>query len=400
MAENVTKKSKGLWIKSLVIILAVILALLGTLYGVWHYITKDITGEKYKPNESTSVHNEVISEVVVPEGAEPTLPPEAEDGIEDEDIEVYPIEDQEPIEAEPQPTEAITVAPSTNLKANILAWKDSGQPARADVTNILLIGMDNNSADMNVNSRADAMVIVSINHNTKTITLASILRDQYCYVERANGSGKFEKLHHACAYGGPSSQIDMIEKYYKIAIDNYMVVNLYSLPKIIDAVGGVDINVTAAEAKQMNKSYKTNIQAGVNHFNGKNAVGYMRIRYNTGGDTARVNRQRTVITQLIKKMQGQSAGTIASLIFEVSGYIRTGYSSNQMLSLATEALSKGWFNYNINQLTLPDSQCSKSFWVGKGWYWKVDFPVAAQKMQLALYGVTNIELDPDRKSWV
>ena len=127
----------------------------------------------------------------------------------------------------------------------------------------------------------------------------------------------------------------------------------------------------------------------------------MRIRYNSGGDTARVNRQKTVITQVIKKMRGQSASTIASLILEISGYIRTGYSSNQMLSLATEALSNGWFNYNIKQLTLPDSQCSKGgFWVNKVWYWKVDFPVAAQKMQLALYGTSNIELDPNRKSWL
>lgn len=393
-------KKKGLWIKILVIVLAVIVALLGVFYGAWHYLTKDITGEKYTPNESTSVRNDVIAEVVVPEGAEPSLPPELTDGIEDETEES--ITTEESIEVEQLPEEEIIVqtAPTNNLKANILAWKDAGQPAKADgVTNILLIGMDINSSNMNVNSRADAMVIVSINHNTKKITLASILRDQYCYVQRSNG-GRFEKLHHANAYGGPELQIDMIEKYYKIAIDNYAVVNLYSVPKLVDAVGGVTVNINAAEAKALNKNYKAGVTVGENTLNGKNALWYMRIRYNTGGDTARVSRQQEVIKQLIKKMKAQSVTTLASLILEVDDYIRTGYSSNQMLSLTTDALVNGWFNYEIVQLTLPDSICAKSFIVNGGWYWKVDFPVAAQKLQMVLYGTTNIQLDPNRRSWL
>ena len=226
------------------------------------------------------------------------------------------------------------------------------------------------------------------------------MRDQYCYVERTNGIGKFEKLHHACAYGGPALQIQMIEKYYKISIDNYAVVNLYSLPKIIDAVGGIDVNITSNEAKYLNKTNKTSLTEGVNHLDGKNALRYMRIRYNTGGDTARVGRQRNVITQLIKKLSTQNVTTITSLILEVSEYIRTGYSSNQMLSLAIEALTKGWFNYEIAQITLPDSDCARSYIVNGGWYWRTDFPIAAQKMQLALYGTTNIVLDSNRKSWL
>lgn len=388
------KKKKSLWKKILVIILAVIVAVLGILYGIWHYITKDITGEKYIPNESTNIHNDKISEIVVPEGAEPTLPPEAEDGIIDE----LPEETERPDESITVPNEKPV---TNNLKANILAWKDTGQPAHADgVTNILLIGMDINSSNMNVNSRADAMVIVSINHNTKKITLASIMRDQYCYVERTNGTGKFEKLHHACAYGGPALQIQMIEKYYKISIDNYAVVNLYSLPRIINAVGGIDVNVTSREVNYMNEKYSINLTAGVNHLNGENALRYMRIRHNTGGDTARVQRQRNVITQLIKKLSTQNVSTITSIILEVSNYIRTGYSSNQMLSLAIEGLTKGWFNYEIVQLTLPDSDCARSYVVNGGWYWRTDFPIAAQKMQLALYGTTNIVLDPNRKSWL
>lgn len=286
-----------------------------------------------------------------------------------------------------------------SLQENIKSWMNNGTPVMDDgVKNILLIGMDNE--DMNVNSRADAMVIFSINQNTKTITLASVLRDQYCYIPH---SDKFEKLHHACAYKGPAYQIEMIEAYYKIKIDNYAVVNFYSLPKIIDALGGIDIEITSAEAKYMNENW-TEMKSGLQHLNGEQALIYMRIRHETGGDEARVGRQQKVISKIIEKTQSYSKTKMISLVNAVIPYVRTGYSGTQAVSLATDALLKGWLNYSVKKVSLPDSDCSAEFRVketsGKIWYWKVDYPIAAQKMQTALYGKTNIVLDENRKSWI
>lgn len=149
------------------------------------------------------------------------------------------------------------------------------------------------------------MVIFSINHKTKTITLASLLRDQYCYLIH-NNVGSFQKLHHANSLWGPAAQIQMIERYYKVIIDNYAIVNFASLPKVIDAVGGVEVDLTSAESEYLrNTCGFKHLTTGKNTLSGDEALIYMRIRKgNTGGDTARVNRQQTVIKQMLAKGQG------------------------------------------------------------------------------------------------
>ena len=376
-------KAIDITLRVIAIVLAVLIVLIGAFYGFWRWFTKDMTDEVYVPNESGDINNEMI--------------------FEDNIIEDIPDATPAPTDApDATPTDKAEPQPSAldKLKQNILAWKDAGQPAKEDgVTNILLIGADIDTPDMNKNSRADAMMVVSINHNTKKITLASIMRDQYCYIENGAKS-KFEKLHHACAYGGPRLQIQMFEKYYKISIDNYVFVNLYSLPRIIDALGGVTLTINEDEARELSAALKTELKAGTVQFSGSEALKYMRLRKNAGGDTARVGRQRNVIVQVIKKMADSNVATAASLVTSLRDYVRTGYSSNQMLSLVTDAVTKGWFKYEIAQLTLPDSTCAEGMWVGSVWYWKVDIPVAAQKLQYALYGKTNIKLDANRKSWI
>lgn len=339
--------------KAVAIALAVAIILIGLLYGGWLYLTGGMTGEVYNPNVSVNINDGTIRE--------------NETG---------------------------------SLEDKIVAWQKNGQPASEEnVTNILLLGIDVDSADMNLNSRADAMVIVSINHNTKTITLASVLRDQYCYMEHGNKK-TFEKLHHANNYGGPKMQIELIEKYYKISIDNYALVNFYSLPKIIDKMGGVKVNITKTEADYMNTYWGTKVKAGTNVIDGATALIFMRIRHQTGGDTARVGRQQQVIKSILNEIKNQSKTELISLVSEVTKYICTGYTSEQLLSLATDALLNGWLEYNMVQYSFPDDESAVGTTIDGIWYWKVDYPLVAQKMQWAFYGKTNIELYQDRESWI
>ncbi len=349
--------------------LAIVIVIVGGAYGLFLWYTSRMTGEKYSSQEGEDINSSAVIQEIETEKNE----------ILYEEKGIHPDE-------------------NGNLKAKIQNWMSNGAPVKDDdVTNILLIGMDLETADMSQNSRADAMVIFSINHNTHQITLASILRDQYSYIPY--GKGQFEKLHHACSHGGPTYQIEILEKYYKVRIDNYAVVNFYSLPKIIDALGGVEVDVTKTEAKYMNEKW-TPMSAGKQKLNGAEALIYMRIRHETGGDEARVDRQQKVIKQILSQIKTYSKAKMLSLINAVAPYIRTGYTSSQIVGLATDALVNGWMNYDIKQISLPDSECSDSYTVDKIWYWKVDFPVAAQKLQFALYGKTNIELAPNRKSWI
>lgn len=342
--DNVT-----IFFRAIAISLCIAIIVVALLYGGWLYLTKDLTGEVYSPNISVDIDDGYIYENDV-------------DG----------------------------------LKNKIKDWQNNGQPAKDDnVLNILLIGIDVETSNMQKNSRADAMMLISINHEKKTITLASILRDQYCYMEN-NGKESFEKLHHANNYGGPKKQIELIERYYKVSIDNYALVNFYSLPKIIDKMGGVKVNITKTEKEYMNTYWGTKVKTGENVLDGATALIYMRIRHQTGGDTARVSRQQQVVKSVMNEVKHLNKTELVSLMTEIIKYVRTGYTSDEILSLAVDALLNGWFNYNINQLSFPEETYAKGETIDGSWYWKVDFPIAAQKMQTALYGKTNIILLQNR----
>ncbi|MBP5662394.1 MAG: LCP family protein, partial [Clostridia bacterium] len=262
----------------------------------------------------------------------------------------------------------------------------------------LLIGMDLDSPDMTKNSRADAMMIVSLDRANRRMTLASVMRDQYCYIPK---TGKFEKLHHANAYGGPGAQIAVIEQYYKVGIDNYAVVNFYSLPKIIDALGGITVDITPQEAEFLNSTCGFNVEPGENHLPGQEILVYMRIRRgNTGGDEGRVMRQQQVFKQILARLRTVEKTALPALIDQLMPYVRTGYTPAALLSLAGEALTNDWFGFDIQQVSLPDHECADEATINGVWYWKVDFPPAARKLQTALYGRTNIELEDDRESWL
>ncbi len=348
-----------IFFKTMAIVLCVAVIVLGGAYGLWMYLTKDITDEVFTPNASVDIKTDFI--------------------YDESKIENYSIEE---------------------LNKNILSWRENGAPAKEEnVINILLIGIDSESENMNVNSRADAMMILSINHNTKSITLASIMRDQYAYVENGKKSG-FEKFHHANSYGGPKAQIKMIEQYYKVAIDNYALVNFYSLPKIIDKIGGVTVNITETEKEYMNTYWGTNVTNGQNNIDGETALIYMRIRHQTGGDEARVTRQKQVINAIINRLKTMNASSMASLVGEINKYLRTGYSSEELLNLVPQAVTGGWLNYSIKEFSLPDKECAGEITINNIWYWKVDYPRAAQKLQLALYNKTNVLFHTGRKDWI
>ncbi len=384
------------WLQIIAVALAIAILVCGGLLIGWQVYFGQITGEDYDPSKGTDINSSSIKEGEGNEG--------------DELVTLEPIVTDAP-ELDPN-LEGETIHPSemNNLKSNIKSWMNTGEAVRDNnVTNILVIGMENlvstgtmKSQDLSVNGRADAMVLVSINHITKKITLASLMRDQYCYLVY-NNKGSFQKLHHALSYGGPALQIQMLERYYKIVIDNYVLVNFDSVMSIIDALGKITVDVTKEEASYLNNYCGFNISAGPNEFDGYHALIYMRIRKgNTGGDEGRVGRQRKVIINILNKAKSYGMGTMISVVNSVIPYVRTGLTPTEILGYATTALADGWLNYEIQQITLPDSSCAKGFTNSEDnlWYWKVDFPVAARKLQLALYGQSNIELASNRKSWL
>lgn len=311
-----------------------------------------------------------------------------------------------------------SAADATTYKEYLKNWYQNGDPVSSThVKNILLIGEDTREENISDTSRADSAIIASVNIDTGKITLTSVLRDLYVYFE-ADGEGHYDKINGAASRGGMKEYIRTVERYYKIQIDNYAVVNFASFPKIIDSLGGVTITMTDREINEINnhpkrygnvyieKSYEGT--EGKQKLDGKQALAYCRIR-KIDTDNARADRQKTVLLQVFKKMKGSSTTEMLKVVNDLVGYVYTGYSKKELVSLATYALSNGWMNYETQTYSVPTPEHAKGglFLIGptqvapcspgRGiWLWKSDIPQDAYDLQMKIYGKSNIKLAEDR----
>ena len=202
----------------------------------------------------------------------------------------------------------------------------------SDVRNILLLGVD--KADGGV-SRSDTNMLVSINKKTNEIKLVSFMRD--CWVEiPENGSAK---LNAACVYGGPELTVYTIEKNFGIKIDGFAMVEFEVFISIIDALGGIEVEITEEEARFMrNQVTWTEVQSGENvHINGREALLYCRIR-KLDSDFMRTSRQRKVISAIINKMKGPDAVKLLTEFDTILPKITTNIPSTQLLVTAVSSL--------------------------------------------------------------
>ncbi len=229
--------------------------------------------------------------------------------------------------------------------------------------NIALFGVDARSNTYD-NTRSDSIIIASINENTKQVKLTSIYRDTYVYIE---GHG-YDKLTHAYAYGGPELAINTINKNFDLDIKEFVAVNFDAVIDIIDAVGGVSINVTSAEVTEINKNIDllanqagrstTKVtKAGTQTLNGGQALAYSRIRKLAGGDYKRTERIRDVLNAGFKKVKTLNASQLNSLADKLLPKVYTNISSSEMLSMIPDIYkyeivqSAGW-PYEVKGITL------------------------------------------------
>lgn len=292
-------------------------------------------------------------------------------------------------------------------------WYQNGDPVSSThVLNILLIGEDTREEKISDTSRADSAIIASINIDTKEIHLTSVLRDLYVYFE-VDGKGQYGKINAAASMGGMKCYINAIERYYKIAINNYAVVNFNSFPKIIDELGGVTIKITSAEINEINNHPKTyggvtikqtfDGTEGKMLLNGKQALAYCRIRH-IDSDGARANRQKTVLNALLKKMSNGGTVDTVKTVNALADYVYTGYSKKELISIGNTALKDGWLDFSMKTKNVPaEENCAggqKFSAAPNNWIWLADIPKDAYELQMENYGKSNIELSDDRPAYI
>lgn len=262
---------------------------------------------------------------------QPDATPVPTDGMEEEEI----FEQEEPAgelaETELEellPEDVQWAEPSQAPEEEIIPADDPGSA----VTNVLLIGQDRRP-DENGRTRSDAMIIVSMNRNTGKVTLVSVMRDTYVQIEGHQDN----RINTAYRFGGAKLLCDTIEKNFGVHIDGTVGVDFSGFIDVIDAVGGVDIEVTAEEAGYMNLTQE-GIRVGMNTLSGEEALCYSRLRHLEGGDRMRTWRQRNVIMSLIERFKGCSVGELNALIDTVLPYVSTDLSNIEIMECALTAL--------------------------------------------------------------
>lgn len=221
------------------------------------------------------------------------------------------------------------------------------------ITNVLLIGTD--ARTLEENSRADSIIIATLDNNNKKIKLTSLFRDTLVDIP---GYGE-RKINAAMELGGKDLLIDTIRSNYNIHLDKYVIINFWGFEAVIDEIGGLELDVTEDLIYELNKYIGESTggndcpvqEAGLQVLNGKQALSYARIRYNVGDDYARTSRQREVIIKLAEKLKETNPIKYLGIMNKLVEHINTNIDLGDALDLAYTIYKLP--SLNTEQLQIP-----------------------------------------------
>lgn len=271
-----------------------------------------------------------------------------------------------------------------------------------DIINIALLGIDKQEKDDP--GRSDSTMIVSIDKKDKKIKMISVMRDSYVKID---GHGR-DKLNHAHAYGGPQLTIKTLNQNFGLNIKHFVSVDFGNMADIVNALGGIDINIKADELSEKNpyninfyireisgikkvKNPPTVTKTGMQHLNGIQAVAYSRIRSTGDGDFDRTERQREVLTQLFNKIKSAGVLKLPGIANKLMEYVSTSMDSGQILALGTDVLKSG---LNIEQERFPQDGYCQGKMINGTWYLQYD--ETATKNQIFDYIFKDVKPAPKK----
>lgn len=282
---------------------------------------------------------------------------------------------------------------NSDISTMLYNWytNDGDHMASNNVLNILIVGIDA-SGGVPMQGNSDVMMLASVDKKNGRITLCSFLRDSYTYFEDSDGSGYYSKLNAAYAYGGADCLMNAIEYNYKIDVDYFVAVDFEAFEKVIDAIGGVNLDVTQKEAQAMEDyANVSGVPYGENVLlNGEQALLFSRMRkiYVTG-DVQRAENQRKVINAIIKKSRTLGLSDLNNVVQTLGEYVYTDCPMTKIISLGTNAILGKWYNFQVYSMEAPPLSAREEY-NGSSWMWMVDYPYSAQYVQKQIFGESNI----------
>lgn len=226
------------------------------------------------------------------------------------------------------------------------------------VFNILLIGCD--AREEGGRGRSDSIILLSINKESEQLIATSIMRDIYVEIP---GHGN-NRINAAYAYGGADLLVETVEKNFKIQIDRYASVDFFVFMDIVDQMGGVELEISDEEFlvanayinelnELLDEPYGTDWLpgGGLHHLNGKQALGYSRIRYVGDADFERTGRQRAVLEQIFNKVKNYNLIELNNLLNIILPEVTTDLTEGETITLALGM--NAYKKYDLKQYRLP-----------------------------------------------
>ncbi|MCH4824765.1 MAG: LCP family protein [Planococcus sp. (in: firmicutes)] len=243
-----------------------------------------------------------------------------------------------------------------------------------DNISILFIGVDDSAErnQSNNNIRSDALVLATLNNEDKSIKLVSIPRDTYTFIP---DSGREDKITHAYAYNGPSSTIKSVEILLEVPVDYYLRMNFDAFIEVIDALGGIKVEVPydIIEQDENDSQSAIELKEGIQFLNGSEALALARTRH-YDNDIERGKRQQMILESIMNR--AVSAGSITKYgdVFEAVGdnmktdltfknisslfeYAKNGKPDVETITLdGYDDMSTGIYYWKLNEESLTEIQ--------------------------------------------
>lgn len=197
--------------------------------------------------------------------------------------------------------------------------------------NIMLVGQDISSDDQGKRGRSDVMILCTINTEEKTITFTSFMRDIYLKLPEFNGRDYgYNRLNTNYVFGGREMLDQCLQMNFGIYVDHFVEVDFNGFAGIVDVMGGVDVELTEAEAWYLNLGNpQWRLRSGMRHLTGEQALGYARIR-ELDNDFKRTQRQRNVLNSLMGKLKEMSPTQIHEILSAVLPMLTTDMTNDEI----------------------------------------------------------------------
>ena len=224
-------------------------------------------------------------------------------------------------------------------KEDILVNEELSEEVRKGYTNFVLFAGDSRTGKLDKGVRSDGIIVVSLNNETKEVKMVSVYRDTLLDLT----TGRLAKCNAAYSYGGAKQAVSMLNMNLDLNIEKFVTVDFTAVSDVIDMLGGIEVEVSDAEARAVNKYIDETARVakkeahhlsggGLLTLDGVQATTYGRIRKGVGDDYARTERQRLIIQKAMEKALKADIGTLNKIVDAVLPKVYTNFTKTEILS--------------------------------------------------------------------